>query len=191
MTRRQFWQLVSILFTSVCCTWLSSPARADEPAGTVRYFLEFPWDGELHDWEADGNRRLVLVPSRDPHFAPGPEQFGAPDWISTFPFNYQIRDSNGVLLLDLSNTIWVRASVLQINAEGVEYARWVYWLVTAPSDGDDVPEPPTGAIAKAGLDGDIEVLAEVSLATLSDSSWNIVPFGGGYPVRFSRGVFSK
>jgi hypothetical protein len=187
MTRRQFWHAFTILFTSTCSAWLSSTARANEPPGTVRYFLEFlPYAGGGQDWEADASRRIV--PHHDPDGSGSTLGFGTWDWEVSFPIDYQIYDSSGNVLLDFSNTTWVITPILHLTDDGVVAVRSVYWLVNEPGEADDLPKLLAGTTAMTGPDGDVSAVAETVLDPIP---WHISWSNWGYPVRISRGVFRK
>jgi hypothetical protein len=187
MLRRHILRLLPVLLATVCGALPSATARADGNAGTVRFFLEFlPDEGEEQDWESPGSRRIVVQYSR--RAFNDRLDFRTWDYETTFPENYQIYDADRDVVLDLSYTTWVRMPVLHVTDEGATHVRSVYWLVNEGEDADDVQLLLAGATAATGPDGDVGVVTETAVWSLSDGSLFLAP---GRPIRISMGVFDK
>ena len=118
MTQQYARKLLLMVLVGACAISLSESLHAADPPGTTRFFFEYlSLDGNGPDWEAEGSRRIVV---HDPDANGFSLLFGSPDYVSSFPFNFQLNDGEGNLLLDLTGTTWVRSSVLHITDDGVQ-----------------------------------------------------------------------
>jgi hypothetical protein len=188
MTQRHDGKRFFLLLAGACAISLTTSLHAADQPGTVRVFLQYlSSDGNGPDWEAEGSRRIVV---RDPDANGFSLLFGSPDYVSSFPFNFQLNDGEGNLLLDLTSTTWVRSSVLHITDDGVQVVRQVYWLVNESEDPDELRQILTGLTAATGPDGDVLVIGDRFLDTVSGSTTQMLN-NGGNPVRFSVGLFRK
>jgi len=176
-----------MVLACACAISLSESLYAADRPGTTRFFFEYlPKDvvgGS--DWEAEGSRRIVV---HDPDTNWARLQFGFPDYATLYPWDFELYDGDGNVLLDLAGTTWVRSVVLHITDDGVKTA-YVYWLVNESEDPHELPQLLAGLTAATGPDGDVCVVEDLSLG--SAASGLFLLRNDSNPVRFSVGLFNK
>lgn len=178
---------VTLCLALICTALFALPSQAQESARIQRFFFHFlPLDAPETgaNWVAEGSQRIA-VQSRN--LGLDTLMFGFPDYVFTFDSDYEIRDTNGDLILDLRGTTWARASVVHITEDGVEKVDSVYWLL---GEGED-PKVLKGLTAATGPDGDVGTLENVSLGAAGDGTLYILRNNLSNPVRFSIGWFNK
>ncbi len=188
MTQQHARKLLLMVLACACATSLSESLYAADRPGTTRFFFEYlSLDGSGPDWEAEGSRRIVVD---DPDTNWATLQFGFPDYVTYYPWDFELYDGDGKVLLDLAGTTWVRSSVLHITAGGIETV-YVYWLVNESEDPDELPQLLAGLTAATGPDGDVCVVEDLSLGTITGTSGQFLLRDASNPVRFSVGLFNK
>ncbi|MBL8820643.1 MAG: hypothetical protein JNL58_31765 [Planctomyces sp.] len=179
-------KLVLLLSAVICTNFSATLCQAQDVERTPRFFFHFlPLDNPDAgaNWQATGSQRIVV---QGKNTVPETVLFGSEDNEYTFSNNFEIRDSNGNLILNLRGTTWSRASVVHITEDGVEKVDSAYWLI---KDGEDITDL-KGLTAATGPDGDVTTVENISLGSAEDNTLFLLR-NNGNPVRFSLGWFNK
>lgn len=175
--------LIAVYVATQC----SSSASCEETEGIVRTFAVMPANSaaptECPDWLEDDSRRLVVT---------GPEQSNSIIFAlrrdgDASGEDWQIRDAEGDVILDLQGTLWVQAPTLHVTSSGPDDTPDYLWL----------QEVKAGVTCATGPNGAVLSQHSFLISQINDPSdpedgkWIVVTSGGSRRFCIGIAVFNR